>query len=251
MIAAVRGDVLHKGLSTVVVDVQGLGLELQVTPATIAGLHQGREARLSTTYVARKDDSPLLFGFATADEKEVFETMLAVSGVGPRTALAVLATLGPEEVRSAIASGDPKAFTAVPGIGPKGAKRIVLELADKLVPADPTPASSPRSQSSPPAWRVQVTEALVGLGWNDKDAANAIDDALLGREELAESGDVSLILRTVLAWLGTRASTAAPHHATAVGSSKGAVARGVGASEAATSSGRSGAASDAEAGDRA
>lgn len=213
MIAAVRGAVLHKGLNTVVVDVQGLGLEIQVSPSTVAGLHEGREARLATTYVARKDDSPLLFGFATADEKDVFETMLGVSGIGPRTALAVLATLGPDDVRTAIATGDPKAFTAVPGIGPKGAKRIVLELADKLVPADPGPTTS-AAPAGPqqPLWRLQVTEALVGLGWNEKDAGSAIDDALEGREELADAGDVSLILRTVLAWLGARASTSSAHN---------------------------------------
>lgn len=210
MIAAVRGEVLHKGLSTVVVDVHGLGLEIQVTPMTLSGLHTGREATLATAYVARKDDSPLLFGFADTQEKEVFETMLGVSGVGPRTALAVLATLGPDDVRAAIVSGDPKAFTAVPGIGPKGAKRIVLELADKLVPADVPQAGSPAAaEPALPVWRIQVTEALVGLGWNEKDASQAIDDALVGREELAESGDVAVILRTVLAWLGARASTAA------------------------------------------
>lgn len=210
MIAAVRGEVLHKGLSTVVVDVHGLGLEVQVTPLTLSGLHTGREATLATAYVARKDDSPLLFGFADTQEKEVFETMLGVSGVGPRTALAVLATLGPDDVRAAIASGDPKAFTAVPGIGPKGAKRIVLELADKLVPADVPQAGTPAAaEPALPVWRIQVTEALVGLGWNEKDASQAIDDALVGREELAESGDVAVILRTVLAWLGARASTAA------------------------------------------
>lgn len=213
MIAAVRGEVLHKGLSTVVVDVQGLGLEVQVTPATVSGLHEGRQARLATTYVARKDDAPLLFGFADTDEKEVFETMLGVSGIGPRTALAVLATLGPTDVRQAIATGDPKAFTTVPGIGPKGAKRIVLELADKLVPTEsaPAPAQGPAA-AQVPAWHGQVADALVGLGWNEKDATNAIDDALAGREEITTSGDVAVILRTVLSWLGARSSTTSTHN---------------------------------------
>lgn len=208
MIASVRGEVLHKGLSTVVVDVMGLGLELQVTPQTISHLHEGREARLSTAFVARKDDSPLLFGFADLSEKEIFETMLGVTGVGPRTALAVLATLGTDEVRAAIAQGDPKPFTRVSGIGPKGAKRIVLELADRLVPADPVP-EAPARAAAVPRWRLQVTEALTGLGWSEKDASAAVDDALSGREELTDSEDVALILRTVLSWLGSRASTAA------------------------------------------
>lgn len=210
MIASVRGEVLHKGLTTVVVDIMGLGLELQVTPQTVASLHEGREARLSTAFVARKDDSPLLFGFDGPQEKEVFETMLGVSGIGPRTALAVLGALGVEEIRQAIAQGDPKPFTTVSGIGPKGARRIVLELADKLVAADPAPAPTP-SPPQIPLWRSQVTEALTGLGWNEKDAAAAIDDALSGREQIAETGDVAVILRTVLAWLGARASTTAGH----------------------------------------
>lgn len=208
MIATVRGEVLHKGLTSVVVDVMGLGLEVQVTPQTAAALHEGREARLATALVARKDDSPLLFGFDGPREKEVFETLLGVSGIGPRTALAVLGSLGAEEIGTAIAQGDPKPFTTVSGIGPKGAKRIVLELADKLVPADPVPAPRP-SAPQIPLWRSQVTEALTGLGWNEKDAGAAIDDALSGREEITETGDVALILRTVLSWLGARASTTA------------------------------------------
>lgn len=206
MIAAVRGEVLRKGSHTVVVDLQGLGVEVHVTPQTLSAVHEGQQASLSTTYVARKDDSPLLFGFVSADEKEVFETMLGVSGVGPRTALAVLATLGPDDVRAAISAGDPKPFTAVSGIGPKGAKRIVLELADKLVPSAPRPSGGASSQPHQPVWRAQVVEALVGLGWGEKDAQQAIDDALTGREEIAAAGDVPMILRTVLSWLGTRAS---------------------------------------------
>lgn len=216
MIASVRGEVLHKGPTSVVVDVMGLGLEVQVTPQTSTALHEGREARLSTAFVARKDDSPLLFGFDGLQEKEVFETMLGVSGIGPRTALAVLGSLGVEEIRAAIAQGDPKPFTTVSGIGPKGAKRIVLELADRLVPADPVPAPRP-SAPQIPLWRSQVTEALTGLGWNEKDAGAAIDDALSGREEITESGDVALILRTVLSWLGARASSTAGHAAGGAG----------------------------------
>lgn len=200
MIASITGQVEHVGLTTAVVAVGGFGVQVQATPETLSGLRIGGEVRLDTAYVARKDESPLLFGFRSPAEREVFEIMLGISGVGPRTALAVLSVLGPDEVHRAIAQGDPKAFTTVPGIGPKGARRIVLELADKLiVPDRPAP---PAAAAPVEPWREQVLEALVGLGWNEKDAARGIADALADREELAASGDVATILRTVLAWLG-------------------------------------------------
>ncbi|MCM3688158.1 MULTISPECIES: Holliday junction branch migration protein RuvA [Kocuria] len=200
MIASITGRVEHVGLTTAVVSVSGFGVQVHATAETLSGLRVGGEVRLDTAFVARKDESPLLFGFRGPAEREVFEIMLGVSGVGPRTALAVLAVLGPDDVHRAIAQGDAKAFTKVPGIGPKGARRIVLELADKLiVPERPAePAAVPVEP-----WRAQVLEALVGLGWNEKDATRGIADALAGREELADSGDVAVILRTVLAWLGT------------------------------------------------
>lgn len=199
MIASITGQVEHVGLTTAVVAVGGFGVQVQATPETLAGLRPGGEVRLDTAYVARKDESPLLFGFRSPAEREVFEIMLGVSGVGPRTALAVLSVLGPDDVHRAIADGDAKAFTRVPGIGPKGARRIVLELADKLiVPERPAqPAAAPVEP-----WRAQVLEALVGLGWNEKDASRGVDDALAGRDELVASGDVPTILRAVLAWLG-------------------------------------------------
>ena len=198
MIASITGQVEHVGPTTAVVAVGGFGVQVQATPETLAGLRIGREVRLDTAYVARKDEAPLLFGFRSPAEREVFEIMLGVGGVGPRTALAVLSVLGPEDVHRAIAQGDAKAFTAVPGIGPKGARRIVLELADKLiVPERPAPAAAPVEP-----WRAQVLEALVGLGWNEKDAAREVADALADHEELAASGDVPAILRTVLARLG-------------------------------------------------
>ncbi|MFI7495483.1 Holliday junction branch migration protein RuvA [Kocuria sp. M4R2S49] len=199
MIASITGQVEHVGLTTAVVAVGGFGVQVQATPETLAGLRIGREVRLDTAYVARKDEAPLLFGFRSPSEREVFEIMLGVSGVGPRTALAVLSVLGPDDVHRAIAQGDAKAFTTVPGIGPKGARRIVLELADKLIVPD-RPAQPAAAPMEP--WRAQVLEALVGLGWQEKDAARGIADALAGREELAASGDVPTILRTVLAWLG-------------------------------------------------
>ncbi|GGG59630.1 Holliday junction ATP-dependent DNA helicase RuvA [Kocuria dechangensis] len=199
MIASITGQVEHVGLTTAVVSVGGFGVQVHATAETLSGLRTGAEVRLDTAYVARKDEAPLLFGFRGAAEREVFEIMLGVSGVGPRTALAVLSVLGPDDVHRAIAQGDAKAFTRVPGIGPKGARRIVLELADKLiVPERPAaPAAAPVEP-----WRAQLLEALVGLGWNEKDAARGIADALADRDDLVASGDVPVLLRTVLAWLG-------------------------------------------------
>lgn len=205
MIASVTGEVRFVGATQAVVEVSGFGIEVQASPHTLAGLRTGATVHLHTAYIARKDEAPLLFGFAGADEKEVFTVMLGVSGVGPRTALAAVSVLGPDETRRAIATGDDKAFTAVPGIGPKSARRIVLELADKLVLPEPkeSPAAQPRMQ----VWREQVMDALVGLGWSEKDATRGIDDALETQPELADSGNVPEILRAVLSWLGTAKGT--------------------------------------------
>lgn len=205
MIASVTGEVRFVGATLAVVEVSGFGIEVNASPRTLAGLRVGATAHLHTAYIARKDEAPVLFGFAQADEKEIFSVMLGVSGVGPRTALAAVSVLGPDDARRAIAAGDDKAFTAVPGIGPKSARRIVLELADKLVLPDPAPQHS--AQPGMQVWREQVVDALTGLGWSEKDAARGIDDALETQPELAESANVAEILRAVLSWLGTAKAT--------------------------------------------
>lgn len=201
MIASVTGEVRYVGASHAVIDVSGFGIEVHASPHTLASLRTGATMHLHTAYIARKDESPLLFGFAAPDEKEIFTVLLGVSGVGPRTALAAVSVLGADDARRAIATGDDKAFTAVPGIGPKSARRIVLELADKLVLPEPPPARAAQPQMQ--VWREQVMAALTGLGWNEKDAARGIDDALETQPELTDTGDVAEILRAVLSWLGT------------------------------------------------
>lgn len=209
MIASVSGEVRFVGAAQAVIEVSGFGIEIQASPHTLAGLRTGSAVHLHTAYIARKDEAPLLFGFAGADEKEVFTVMLGVSGVGPRTALAAVSVLGPDETRRAIASGDDKAFIAVPGIGPKSARRIVLELADKLVL--PEPRETAATQPQVEVWREQVMGALVGLGWSEKDAIRGIDDALETQPELADTGNVAEILRAVLSWLGTAKGTSHTH----------------------------------------
>ncbi len=133
MISFLRGTVAHVGLSSAVIDLNGAGMSVNATPQTLSSLRVGEEGKLFTSLIVR-EDSLTLFGFGSDDEREVFDVLLSVSGVGPRLALAVLAVHEPEAIRVAAHSGDGKAFTKVPGIGPKVAGRIVLELAGKLVP---------------------------------------------------------------------------------------------------------------------
>lgn len=211
MIASVTGTVAWVGAAHAVVEVSGFGVQVLATPELLSGLRVGASARLDTAWVHRKDEAPLLFGFASPAERDVFETMLGVSGIGPRTALAVLAVLSPQDVHRAIATGDVKALTAVPGIGPKGAKRILLELADKLVVDEPAPvAPVPAAQTEP--WRTPVLEALQSLGWSEKDALRGMEDALVDQQELVERGSVPEILRTVLAWVGSTSGRATVGH---------------------------------------
>lgn len=203
MISSLSGTVESVGLHHAVINVSGFGMQFSATPQTISHLHVGGSGRVLTTMVVR-EDSMTLYGFATEDEKQVFEVLLGVSGVGPRLALAVLAVHDPETVRIAASSGDDKAFTKVPGIGPKGARRIVLELADKLVPTGAPVAAGADAGGAAAAspWLDQVLEAMTGLGWTEKDADKAVQDTLRHEPELEETGDVASVLRATLRHLG-------------------------------------------------
>ena len=204
MIASVRGRVGAVRLDSVVVEVGGVGLLVQATPATLAGLRRGQETELATALVVR-EDSLTLFGFADGDERDVFETLLQVSGIGPRLALAMLAVHTPDGLRRAVAAEDLTALTRVPGIGRKGAQRLVLELADRLgPPGDGTPALAlAGSGPAGPAWREQVVEALVGLGWAARQANEAVEAVVAdGAADAAARGEVPAILRAALRHLG-------------------------------------------------
>ena len=131
MIAFVRGRVAGLTLSSAVVEVGGVGLEVMCTPGTLAGLRIGQEATLPTSMVVR-EDSLTLFGFADDDEKQTFELVQTASGVGPKLAQAMVAVPGPDDLRRAVAGDDVKTLTTVPGIGQKGAQRIILELKDRI-----------------------------------------------------------------------------------------------------------------------
>ena len=200
MISFLRGTVAHVGLSTAVIDLNGAGMSVFATPQTLSGLRAGEEGKLFTSLIVR-EDSLTLFGFATDDEREVFDVLLSVSGVGPRLALAVLAVHDPEAIRVAAHTGDSKTFTKVPGIGPKVAGRIVLELAGKLVPHG-TAGSAAAPTAAEAAWKPQVVAAMTSLGWSEKDASSSIDKALADEPEVSFRGNVPEILRTTLRWLG-------------------------------------------------
>ena len=201
MISFLRGTVAHVGLSSAVIDLNGAGMSVNATPQTLSRLRTGEEGKLFTSLIVR-EDSLTLFGFGSDDEREVFDVLLSVSGVGPRLAQADLAVHAPEAIRVAAHSGDGKAFTKVPGIGPKVAGRIVLELAGKLVPHGTTAGAAAPAASSEAVWKPQVVAAMTSLGWSEKDATSSIDKSLADSPELAEKGNVAEILRATIRWLG-------------------------------------------------
>jgi Holliday junction DNA helicase RuvA len=192
MIAFVRGEVAAVTLTSAVIEVGGVGLELMCTPNTLATLRTGQTATLPTSMVVR-EDSLTLFGFADEDEKQVFELVQTASGVGPKLAQAMLAVLTPDAVRRAVAADDVRTLTMVPGIGQKGAQRIILELKDRIgVSAAASDGGVPLLAEP---WRDQVLQGLVGLGWSAKDADKAIDAVAV---RAGGQPDVAALLRAAL-----------------------------------------------------
>ncbi|MBF6217574.1 Holliday junction branch migration protein RuvA [Nocardia abscessus] len=198
MIASVRGEVLEIALDHAVIEAAGVGYRLNATPSTLAGLTRGEEIRLYTAMIVR-EDSMTLYGFADTEARDLFGLLQTVSGVGPRLAMAVLAVLEPEALRKALAESNVAALTRVPGIGKRGAERMVVELRDK-VNLVPVPAGAPGSAGTAVGTpvREQVTEALVGLGFAAKQAEQAIDAVLADQP----TADTSAALRAALGLLG-------------------------------------------------
>jgi Holliday junction DNA helicase RuvA len=197
MISSVRGRVLSIGLDHAVVEVGGVGLAVQATPASLATMRTGTEATLATALVVR-EDSLTLYGFADTEARDLFGLLQTVSGIGPRIAMATLAVLDPAQLRAALADGNITVLTQVPGIGRKGAERLIIELRDKVgaLPANvsgatPTPNGHVRGS---------VVEALVGLGFAAKQAEQAVDGVLAGNGH----GDQATVLRKALATLGSK-----------------------------------------------
>lgn len=183
VIAFVSGEVYERGSDWVVVAAAGLGYRIETTSRVAASCHQGEHVLLHTQLVVR-EDAHTLYGFFAPTELEMFNVLLGVNGVGPRSALGVLSALTPAEIVRAVAAEDAKPFQQVSGIGPKSAKMIVVSLAGKLerfrLADGETAAAAAQSESdvvSENSYFEQVLVALTGLGWQEKEAAVAVQDA--------------------------------------------------------------------------
>ena len=195
MISSVRGTVIAVAGTIAVIEVGGVGLSVQVTPRHGLTLRIGSEAFVRTALIVREDDLSL-FGFAEADELAVFDHLRSVTGVGPKSAMGVLAVLTPAEIARAVTLEDDAVFRKVSGIGPKTAKLIVVSLAGKLVMTHSSSGVKPAASVSE-----SVLVALVGLGWNERAAMQAVDDAIAAASE-QERNAVPALLRLALASLG-------------------------------------------------
>ncbi|GGP15868.1 Holliday junction branch migration protein RuvA [Nonomuraea glycinis] len=206
MIASVTGRVAAIAPDGVVVEVGGVGLLTHCTPGTLATLKVGEQARLATSLVVR-EESLTLYGFATDDERTVFELLQTASGVGPKLALAMLAVHSPQALRVAVAAADLKALTRVPGIGQKGAQRIVLELKDRLGTPEEAVNAALNGGRRVALWRDQVHSGLVGLGYSAKDADEAIAEVEPEAEADLAAGrqpQVASLLKSALRALSVR-----------------------------------------------
>jgi len=199
MIASVHGRVAALGPDGAVVEVGGVGLAVSCSPGTLARLRVGETARLATSLVVR-EDSLTLYGFSDDDERGLFELLQTANGVGPKLAQTILGVYPPREVRRAIATGDYPALVKVPGIGRKGAEKIVIELRDRIGALNGTEANSELAGVTAIApWKDQVLHALAGLGFSGKEAAEAID---LVAAESGDNPEVAVILRRAIQLLG-------------------------------------------------
>jgi holliday junction DNA helicase RuvA len=199
MIAHLNGTVAGVAPDGAVIDVGGVGLRVQCTPDTLASLRLGEPARVATSLVVR-EDSLTLFGFGSEDERNVFELLQTASGIGPRLALAMLAVHSPDALRRAVAAEDLNALTMVPGIGKKGAQRIVFELRDRLgAPGDyAANGAAPVRAAAAPTWRDQVQSGLTNLGWSARDAEAAIAAVEAESADDGQVPDVAAALRAAL-----------------------------------------------------
>ena len=203
MISSLRGRVASASGSTLVVDVSGVGYLVNATPGFVLSSREGQEVFVHTSLIVR-EDAMTLFGFATRDELDVFELLIGVTGVGPKSALGVLSAMSPDDVARAVDADDDAAFRRVSGIGPKTAKLITVSLAGKLVaPAITSPGAPVRAGGAAD----DVLAALTGLGWSEKLAGEAIAETLESADPVA-AASVPALLRLTLARLGPAHPTA-------------------------------------------
>lgn len=198
MISSLRGRVLSSAGSSVVIEVGGVGFHVHTTPALALSSREGSELAVHTSLVVR-EDALTLFGFASRAELEVFELLIGVTGVGPKSALGVLSSLSPEQVAGAVQADDDAVFRKVSGIGPKTAKLITVSLAGKLIAT--STVAAPQSTIVSGTAAESVLAALTGLGWSERVAADAVDETMAAASE-ADAASVPTLLRLTLARLG-------------------------------------------------
>jgi len=199
VIASVRGQVLALGPDSAVIELGGLGVSVHCTPGTLARLRVGEPGRLATSLVVR-EDSLTLYGFADDDERGLFELLQTANGVGPRLAQAILAIHPPREVRRAVATADIASLVQVPGVGRKGAEKLIVELRDRIgsLSDDLPGAAAPLVTPSAP-WRDQLRQALVGLGWSGREAEDAVAAV---EPDAGDDVELAVLLRRALRILG-------------------------------------------------
>ncbi|MBW9108615.1 Holliday junction branch migration protein RuvA [Microbacterium trichothecenolyticum] len=199
MISSVRGTAVHVDADAVVVEVGGVGLHVAVTPQVARTTHLGDTVTLHTSLIVR-EDALSLFGFESREELVVFGQLLGVTGVGPKSALGVLATLTVPQIADAVSADDDAPFRRVSGIGPKTAKLIVVQLAGKIAVTRPAGSAGTDATASA-AIPAQVVQALVGLGWSERVAVEAVENVAADASE-SDRSSVPALLRLTLATLG-------------------------------------------------
>ena len=172
MIGRIRGELVEKSFPQVIVSCQGVGYEIDVPMSTFYPLPRTGEEVTLLTHLVVREDAHLLFGFLTAAERTAFRQLLKISGVGPKVALSVLSGMSVDDLSAAVAAGDAARLTKIPGIGKKTAERLVLELRDKLPKA--IPAARAAGAPEPSAESADVLNALLGLGYNEREAQAAV-----------------------------------------------------------------------------
>ena len=207
MISSLRGTVLSAAGGMAVIEVGGVGFSVQLTPDHVLSLRVGDEAFVLTSLIVR-EDALQLFGFADLDQLQVFELLTGVSGVGPKSAIGVLSVLSPDQIAGAVTADDDAPFRKVSGIGPKTAKLIVVSLSGKLAVTRRAPVAK-ATAGSPSSIGDSVLVALVGLGWPERVAAEAVAEVVGDTDEKLRDS-VQTLLRLTLARLGPAKQTGRP-----------------------------------------
>lgn len=194
MISILSGDVLDARIDSLIINVGGVGLHVICSPDTIAAAKVGQRITIHTSLIVR-EESLTLFGFLSQDNRELFDIIQGVSGFGPKLAFTVLATLPGDELRRAIQDEDVARLTKTPGVGAKGAARLILELKDRI-----GRVSNETKNVTVPRILDEVEQAVIGLGWSARDASRVV--AMLAQDPETSTDDRSALLRKALVILG-------------------------------------------------